>query len=939
MKTQTIRSRILGFLLALTLAVTMTPGLALLETSQVSASEQPVKEKSAAEPASVRGEPQSAAVWDGTADTSWYNTADKTFTLTTPEQLAGLVAITAPKVGSYDAWQDGTSKASRAEGIDVDNFEGKTVKLGADMDLNGYEANGVTRKLLWNAISDINNWGAGGAGVSGGTFSKVGWEGTFDGQGHIISNMRIDGNVNCEANFGGYQGLFSGIRPGGVIKNLGISSGTLFGRVCGGICGCSNLDRTKGGYPIAPDDVSKWPVIENCFTNLRITGNGSGSRPSGGIFGGEGSHNSWCCIYNCYVKGNTSNGQTAGGVAGFANGVIAGCYNTGEVDNSYNGSIVATLQTVVTSNASKLINSDIQKLFVKNMALEGTCANFYRYGDASGTPTAVTTGFSSEAQLKAGAATLGSAYTDDTENINDGYPILWWQAQGGSSSDTIDINAAAIGEIEEQKYSGKAVEPDIVVTLAGEALTYGTDYIIKYEDNIQPGTAKVYACGVGRYTGITAAAEFKIKDIDLTKCNIAAIPAQWRYGAPVTPGLKVTDEAGATLKEGIDFSVKYTGNNAAGKATVTLAKLDGTEVEGAASADFHITDLPEHFSGSGTEEEPYKITNRYEMELLAYKVNHGVKEYAEAHYKLTDDITLDPGENEPENDPIGIFSAARKPDGTSVYIINPFSGHFDGGGHTVTIHWSENMPGIFSTGNSDESYNPYYGNSIFAFVGAGSWKGDNTNYNNFVFDYTKKVSITDLAVAGTIEANSAGSGQCGGIVSYAEGSDLILKNLTNKASINARNEIGGIVCSLHTVADISNCVNEGVLNSPRAAGIAGDATLFEANLGSRKIKFIRCHNKADLTSTGNLQNAGIVASFIINCGDYEISLKECSNTGKITGGNDSAGLAGGRIGMVAGKLSMDACFNSGDVTCSSTGNVNVGGLIANMPYCKTSITN
>lgn len=58
-------------------------------------------------------------VWDGTAvDTSWYNehTSDSEFTITTAAELAGLAQL-------VNAGND---------------FSGKTIRLGADIDLAGH---------------------------------------------------------------------------------------------------------------------------------------------------------------------------------------------------------------------------------------------------------------------------------------------------------------------------------------------------------------------------------------------------------------------------------------------------------------------------------------------------------------------------------------------------------------------------------------------------------------------------------------------------------------------------------------------------------------------------------------------------------------------------------------------------------------------------------
>jgi len=55
-----------------------------------------------------------ADVWDGTVDTSWYNETSTDFTLTTPQQLAGLAQL-----------------------VNAGNtFSGKTIKLGNNIDLN-----------------------------------------------------------------------------------------------------------------------------------------------------------------------------------------------------------------------------------------------------------------------------------------------------------------------------------------------------------------------------------------------------------------------------------------------------------------------------------------------------------------------------------------------------------------------------------------------------------------------------------------------------------------------------------------------------------------------------------------------------------------------------------------------------------------------------------
>lgn len=80
--------------------------------------------------------------WDGTTDTSWYNSTDKTFTLSTAEELAGLSVLSA---NGY-------------------TFSGKTIVLDTGVDLDGKQ---------WTPIKQFS--------------------GTFDGGEHTVSNFKLDG--------------------------------------------------------------------------------------------------------------------------------------------------------------------------------------------------------------------------------------------------------------------------------------------------------------------------------------------------------------------------------------------------------------------------------------------------------------------------------------------------------------------------------------------------------------------------------------------------------------------------------------------------------------------------------------------------------------------------------------------------------------------------
>ncbi len=140
--------------------------------------------------------PTSAAGWDGkTANVKWYvdgvAKSATTFTVKTPAELLGLSYL----VGSADAalrpqntdkgadldklYYDASgnlilegSTANAAGSLDfvTDAFEGKTVELGADIDLAGAPGK------EWRPIGG----------------SKASFKGTFDGKNHTIKNLYLD---------------------------------------------------------------------------------------------------------------------------------------------------------------------------------------------------------------------------------------------------------------------------------------------------------------------------------------------------------------------------------------------------------------------------------------------------------------------------------------------------------------------------------------------------------------------------------------------------------------------------------------------------------------------------------------------------------------------------------------------------------------------------
>ena len=172
-----------------------------------------------------------ADVWDGTVDTTWYNDTDTEFTLDTAEQLAGLAKL-----------------------VDGGNtFAGKTIKLGADVDL---------ASLPFNPIGHSSN---------GKSFN-----GTFDGQGHTISNMYEQSDLSAWQYEGEYYGLFA-YTNGATIKNVTIADAYISsGRneaagVVGNAVDTTFSDITISNTTLIAYNNSAGGVAAECYGNCSFT--------------------------------------------------------------------------------------------------------------------------------------------------------------------------------------------------------------------------------------------------------------------------------------------------------------------------------------------------------------------------------------------------------------------------------------------------------------------------------------------------------------------------------------------------------------------------------------------------------------------------------------------------------------------------------------------
>jgi len=414
-------------------------------------------------------------IWDGTADITWYNTSETEFTITTAEQLAGLVQLV----------NSGTS------------MDGKTIKLGNDIALND-----TTDWKNWaTSNSELKPW------TPIGSANARRFYGTFDGDGYTVSGVYINGNS-------WYQGLF-GYTNGSTIRNLGMVASYIKGGenvgglvasntgsiincyAIGNVFGTRNVGGLAGGNGGTISNSHAIGNVEGSYvgglvgsnggtiSNSHATGNVSGTISTGGLAG----LNDGGTITDSYTTGNVSGANTTGGLVGLNNnsGTITNSYTTGNVSGAN-----ATGGLVGVNNTS------------------GTITNSY-YNTETSEQSDVGKGIGrTSAQMRSKSYYFGWNFDEIWEIdqfSNNGMPYFQWQNT---------MRLVQVATIQDQLYTGSQITPRPEVTAPdGTKLEPGKDFDYYYGENIHVqngGMVYIVSKPEGAYYG-TKTVPFTIKPI------------------------------------------------------------------------------------------------------------------------------------------------------------------------------------------------------------------------------------------------------------------------------------------------------------------------------------------------------------------------------------------------------------------------------------------
>lgn len=292
---------------------------------------------------------------------------------------------------------------------------------------------------------------------------------------------------------------------------------------------------------------------------------------------------------------------------------------------------------------------------------------------------------------------------------------------------------------------------------------------------------------------------------------------------------------------------------------------------------------PKEMSGSGTEDNPYVISNK--SQLLDFASKGALEDYCTSYYTLTADIDA----SGTEWTPVGAYSETDD-------SVNPFSGVFSGNGHTIS--------GLKIT-NFDSS-NDYYG--FFGMTLMPKITG--LNLKDFTIDLDVKGKDSTIYVGGIFGC---------GYDSYVRYSSVEFTNFS--------------ITSTQTSSNDSSYLFVG--------GIGGQQVLYPYNNTGYYVDIRASYVKGDIKidtsdASGLVTATGGILGESYNYQNYNVSsINNCYFNGDIDGGS----YVGGITGYLSSYSSIvDSYAYGGSIKATDTSHAYVGGLAGFGNY-ETAILN
>ena len=400
---------------------------------------------------------------------------------------------------------------------------------------------------------------------------------------------------------------------------------------------------------------------------------------------------------------------------------------------------------------------------------------------------------------------------------------------------------------------------------------------------------------------VTASCTVTIKPIELTKITLNK--KETTIGMGKTEKLEVIYEPKNATYKDITWSTNNNTIATVENGTITGIKA-GTATITATSTSTKNTNIKAECNI--TVEEIIEISTVEELKAFRDDVNNGTS-YVGKKVVLVNDLDLNPGEYTVASDGTVTFNEDAEqwtPIGTETI---PFSGSFDGQGHTISGLYinkpTEMYQGLFGyvSGGVLGQSTSYIQNLILKNINiqSGSTSGG-------ICAFVSRTDINKCAVYGNLtcyvstKENSVFTSRNGGIIGVAGNANI--SNCYNFATINVGENnkknfvyIGGILGNLNSNTIVKNCYNFGILNgTQRTGGIVGSSS------SSKNNEIKNCYNLGILN--GTLNSCGGILSNL----RYNIKIDNCYNTGILNG---TSTYKGGIIGYIVNDSTNDITIN------------------------------
>lgn len=756
-------------------------------------------------------------------------------------------------------------------------------------------------------------------------------DGTFDGDGHTISNLTIsadDGNA----------GLFAETNSSTVFKDIILHNvsvtltggsyagvGGLIGKIYGSTtiqgCGVSGAVAYSSDYSYNSGNVGGLVgylngkcTIKESYSQATIKNeNNNSSSTAGGLLGKTGNYYT-LSVTDCYASGDvTAAGGRAGGFTGYDycssdKHTYKNCYAAGTVKASAgNGFGFAYIYSYASTGYSFT-----------------NCYYNTAKGEGCNKTDTTITGKSAD-ELKGLAGELGEAYQGDaTPNINGGYPILTWQYNDPTATPTVTVTV---------------MPTDAKLIWDGVEQTGGANGVYTLTDQTQGAHTYTVSHEAGDYAAQTGT--ITVKSSDMTKTFTLALNRHKLTftGLPVDAEL-IVKSGTDTLKAESDGSYAVTNGTysytvtkfgyADAEGTVTVNRADAVQpitMTRAPSATVRFTyaedaaptikvayaksvwnKVPMSAEADGSYLLPVDYKYEWTFDSAKYISQSGVIDLngvaAGSEKSIAIPMSLKPAGSGSAEDPYLIadasqlrwFAAQVNDNGKSAICAQltadidlkdeewtpigkstsyAYKGTFDGNDHEIK--------NLYVTGETSN----YYG--LFGVLGAGG-------------------TIRNLTVSGSVEITGSGSNYygIGGIVGQLGGAGTI-ENCTNRAAVSGNFNTAGIVGRVGSSGGtIRACANLGdISGSNSVGGIVGYAYY--------GVTASHCYNRGAVTAS--VSKAGGIVGFMDDSG---AKFSNCYTTGAVKG-NDGAAVVGKKSsGSISGCYYLDTLGTDSNATAKTS---------------------